>query len=244
MALVDSQDLDSETELQTIFDPAFSKKLDKLSNGNIFTNEYSIYGIFRDGNEPLLYEELKEMLEHVSDICTVHEYDFHLYIRDKRYFNRAANFVSRDQEEIKHYEVLAHRQPFNMAGSCTLREIHGPPGVRVNEINMKTVQSINADDGIMGVLEALGYTASKRSRVQSHTFHIGHGTSNYTQISVARHYSETGEALAPGKALIEIKCIGNSDLDTYKTLLKKYSKLLGKFVTFYLYLCHAMYFTN
>lgn len=238
MGSLNSEDVDSESELFSTFDPEFSKKLDKLSNGNIFTNEYAVYGTFRDDGSPAgaesdLYQELRETLGHLSDISTVHEYDFYLYVRDKKHFNRVANFVSRDQEEVKHYEVQVHRKPFNMVGSCTLREIHGPPGVRVNEINIRTVQSINAEDNIMSVLEALGYTASKKSRIKSHVFHINHGTSNYTQISIARHYSqETGELLLPGKALVEVKCIGNGDLEVYKTLLKKYSKLLGKFVTF------------
>ncbi|GIX66120.1 mediator complex subunit MED18, putative [Babesia caballi] len=254
--------IDSEAELDSFLQECQAHPgADPFCSAPRAQHEYVVSGIFKDPSvrpaaagsaeprspstalrcsDPLfssaLYREFLDTLSHLMDTQRVVAYERLTYRRAPLAGSRGAlNFTSNvDAEERKTLVLCVHKPPGPLAGQCTLVEVdHERASASSADVVVRPAGYTVGID-MATVLPLCGYDVVKRLFVCGHVFTRNHGNPSQVEVAVLRHYVDCDPTMpvSPNTMLVEVRCTGDGDLETYKARLLEHSGLLYKYVEF------------
>lgn len=183
-----------------------------------------------------LYKEFIETLSHLTTTQRVEAYEHLTFTRSTVSNSRTAlNFTNTvGIDERKSIDIYVHKTPGPLHGKCTLRELDGGKRSSASgDVVVRNLQTV-VDHDMITVIQLYGYRYTKRMYVCGHVFTNNYGNPNHIEIAVLRHYLDCDPAApaSPNTLLVELRCIGDGEIETYRSLLRDYTRLLYKYVNF------------
>lgn len=184
----------------------------------------------------LLYKELLETLSHLMEIHEVEVYEQITFTRNSAARSTSAlNFTKTgEMGQSRSIEVHIHKATDRLKESFMLRTLYNEKGSSTgSDVSIRNMLTPVGND-IVTVLQLQGYNISKRLYVCGHVFTNNYGNHNHIEIAVMRHYLDCNPAtpVCPKSLLVEVRCIGDGEVETYRNLLSDYTKILYKYVNF------------
>ncbi|CDR95797.1 hypothetical protein, conserved [Babesia bigemina] len=224
--------------------------------------EYVVFGIFRDPSvhvpetaepepeaaqanppsrmsDPIyqspLCQEFLDTLSHLMETQRVEARHLLAYRRDgERHARASLNFTSKEATvKSSSVKVNVHKPPSPLAGQCTMVEANEKPVVSSADVVVRPIGgAVNAD--ILTVLPLCGYRVVSRMFICGHVFTSNYGNPSQVEVAVLRHYADCNPntPVSPDSLLVEVRCVGDGDPETYKARLREYTQLLYKYVDF------------
>ncbi|ORM39624.1 uncharacterized protein BXIN_0080 [Babesia sp. Xinjiang] len=183
-----------------------------------------------------LYRDFLNTLSHLMETHRVEAYERLTFTRRPLAQSRnPVNFTSKTAtEESKTVELHIHKPPSKIAGRCTLVHMdHLKASMSSADVVVREVGSgVSAD--MATVLPLCDFIMTKRMFVCGHIFTSNYGNPSHVEIAVLRHYLDCNPQApaSPNGLLVEIRCRGEADIETYKTRLREYARLLYNYVEF------------
>ncbi|EDO06891.1 uncharacterized protein BBOV_IV005300 [Babesia bovis T2Bo] len=182
------------------------------------------------------YRQFINTLSNLMETQRLEVYERVIYTRKSvAQSHTAVNFTSKAAtDDNTTLELLIHKPPSPLAGKCTLVELDRDRVVAsAEDMIIRTVGGTVGID-IVSVLPMVNFEVKNRMFVCGHVFGSHYGTAMQAEIAVLRHYLDCNPQtpLSPNCFLVEIRFMGEGDIESCKARLREYTQLLYNYAEF------------
>ncbi|GBE59691.1 mediator complex subunit MED18, putative [Babesia ovata] len=183
-----------------------------------------------------LCREFLDTLSHLTETQRVEAIHILTFQRVGDLASGVAMNFTKNAESVRSstVKVSVHKKPSPLAGKCLIIDADDEkPFSSSADIIVRPIGDAVSSE-ILLVLPLCGYQVLNRVFISGHVFTNNSGNPSQVEVAVLRHYLDCNPTtpVSQDSLLVEVRCVGDGDPETYKARMREYTQLLYKYVDF------------